>query len=412
MKPRIVLTMIVKDEEHVIERALSSCYKMIDSYCIVDTGSTDLTKEKIKNFFGEKGIEGKIVDFPFTNFEECRNVSIKEAEELGEYGFWMDADEQLILNDTFNKTFLTDYLKNNNYDQLLIQCNYGNMTYARAQFYKLDVGFEWTGPVHEVLVLKSRQSSVGSFTFGKMFIQADGASWQDPDIYKKYEEHARILLEYQEKNNWEDPRWTFYLAQSYRDAGNLILEKEPKSELGLTFIKKSIQFYTERAEDTRGFYQEIYFSLLMVSRLSYHVSGNSTIVGNLMKCEENNPDFRVEHLFNLVSYLQSENLHKNALLYTTKALSYIKNKKEINSTALFREDYIYDWAMYDMHGISLYYTGDIEQGLKFCKHSLKKAQNEHATNPDIERISNNVKSIQAEIDRIKNLSQSKGNIKI
>ena len=48
---KIVLTMIVKDEEHVIERALKSCYKMIDSYCIVDTGSTDKTKEIIKTFF-------------------------------------------------------------------------------------------------------------------------------------------------------------------------------------------------------------------------------------------------------------------------------------------------------------------------------------------------------------------------
>ena len=95
----IVLTMIVKDEEHVIERALLSCVNMIDSYCIVDTGSTDKTKEIISSFFAKyPKIKGEIIDFPFTNFEECRNKSIEGGRKYGSYGFWMDADEQLKLN--------------------------------------------------------------------------------------------------------------------------------------------------------------------------------------------------------------------------------------------------------------------------------------------------------------------------
>ena len=107
---KIVLTMIVKDEGHVIERALSSCYRMVDSYCIVDTGSSDDTKEKITSFFDSKNIKGKIIDFPFTNFEECRNQSIIHGKDLGDFGFWMDADEQLILNEDFNKSSLDFFL--------------------------------------------------------------------------------------------------------------------------------------------------------------------------------------------------------------------------------------------------------------------------------------------------------------
>ncbi len=40
----ICLAMIVKDEAHVIARAIASVRPFIDSYAIVDTGSTDDTK--------------------------------------------------------------------------------------------------------------------------------------------------------------------------------------------------------------------------------------------------------------------------------------------------------------------------------------------------------------------------------
>jgi len=52
-RPTITLCMIVKDEEHVIKRCLESIYKYIDRYDISDTGSTDKTKEIIKEFFDE-----------------------------------------------------------------------------------------------------------------------------------------------------------------------------------------------------------------------------------------------------------------------------------------------------------------------------------------------------------------------
>ena len=51
--PKIGLCMIVKDEEHCIERCLESMYKHIDTWVICDTGSTDKTKEVIQKFFDD-----------------------------------------------------------------------------------------------------------------------------------------------------------------------------------------------------------------------------------------------------------------------------------------------------------------------------------------------------------------------
>ena len=53
-RPTVTLCMIVKDEEHIITECLESIYKYIDRYDITDTGSSDRTKEIIKEFFDEK----------------------------------------------------------------------------------------------------------------------------------------------------------------------------------------------------------------------------------------------------------------------------------------------------------------------------------------------------------------------
>tara|TARA_R110000737_G_scaffold295757_1_gene302407 strand:+ start:277 stop:1500 length:1224 start_codon:yes stop_codon:yes gene_type:complete len=405
MNTKVVLTMIVKDEEHVIKRALSSCYQMIDSYCIIDTGSTDKTKEVIKDFFDSKNIEGKIIDFEFTNFEECRNLSITEAKGLGDYGFWMDADEELVLKDTFNKTIFSQFLATSKLDQFQILCYYGGMNYFRSQFYSLSHDFYWYGPVHEVLK-SDTPIKTGQFDFGHMKITPDGNSWKTDDLSKKYQDHAEILLKYQEDNDWKDSRWTFYLAQSYKDASNIRLGKDPKDELGIKLAKKAIQYFTERVKVNSGFYQETFYSQLMLARQSFHTNTDEFVFQNLIKCEELNVDKRVEHLFNIGSFLQNSQLHKNALMYLKIALKYLK---EGTKASLFKEQYIYDWAIYDMYAISLFYTGNPQDALKYFKYALKKAENANARDIDLERVRNNVKSVELELQK-RNNANGTGNI--
>ena len=43
--PTLCLNMIVKNESKIITRLFDSVIKIIDCYCICDTGSTDNTKE-------------------------------------------------------------------------------------------------------------------------------------------------------------------------------------------------------------------------------------------------------------------------------------------------------------------------------------------------------------------------------
>ena len=84
----ISLCMIVKNEERVLADCLKSAQPFFNQMIVVDTGSTDRTKEIAKEFGAE------VYDYPWTDsFSAARNESLKFAK--GKWIFWMDADDTL-----------------------------------------------------------------------------------------------------------------------------------------------------------------------------------------------------------------------------------------------------------------------------------------------------------------------------
>jgi hypothetical protein len=88
----ISLCMIVKNEESVLARCLSSVQGIADEIIIVDTGSSDRTKEVAGRF------TDKVYDFPWIdNFSVARNTSFGLATQ--KYILWLDADDYLTEKD-------------------------------------------------------------------------------------------------------------------------------------------------------------------------------------------------------------------------------------------------------------------------------------------------------------------------
>ena len=93
----VSVCMIVKNEEKVLARCLDSLKGLYEELIIVDTGSTDSTKEIAA------GYTDKIYDFSWTgSFSEARNFSFSKA--TMEYIYSADADE--ILNEENRQKFL------------------------------------------------------------------------------------------------------------------------------------------------------------------------------------------------------------------------------------------------------------------------------------------------------------------
>jgi glycosyltransferase involved in cell wall biosynthesis len=84
--PTLSVAMIVKNEEETLPRLLHNIKDVVDEIVVVDTGSTDKTKE-IAEQYG-----AKIFEYPWDeNFSNARNESLKHCTK--EYIIWLDADD-------------------------------------------------------------------------------------------------------------------------------------------------------------------------------------------------------------------------------------------------------------------------------------------------------------------------------
>ena len=87
-KPLITLSMIVKNEEDMLEDCLKSVEGIVDEIVIVDTGSVDKTKE-IAFKYG-----AKVYDFAWVDdFAIARNEALKYS--TGQWILYLDADERI-----------------------------------------------------------------------------------------------------------------------------------------------------------------------------------------------------------------------------------------------------------------------------------------------------------------------------
>lgn len=91
MTPRLSVCLIVRDEALRLARALDSVKEIADELVVVDTGSSDTTREIARSF------EATVELFPWRDdFAAARNASFSAAR--GDWVLIMDADERLTLD--------------------------------------------------------------------------------------------------------------------------------------------------------------------------------------------------------------------------------------------------------------------------------------------------------------------------
>lgn len=101
--PTLTLCMIARDEEKTIGRALDSVKGIVDEMIVVDTGSSDGTREIVKEY-GGRVVESEWRD----DFSAARNEALREAE--GDYVLFLDADEYIDPRDRLGLAMLKKLL--------------------------------------------------------------------------------------------------------------------------------------------------------------------------------------------------------------------------------------------------------------------------------------------------------------
>lgn len=149
----ISLCMIVRNEEKILERCLDSVADLCDEIIIVDTGSTDRTKEIARKY------TELVYDFEWIDdFSAARNYAFSRATQ--EYIYSADADE--VLDSENRQRFRV--LKEAMLSEIeIVQMKYGNqMQFGtvynfdeeyRPKLFKRLRQFVWTEPIHETVRL-------------------------------------------------------------------------------------------------------------------------------------------------------------------------------------------------------------------------------------------------------------------
>lgn len=203
----ICLNMIVKNEARVIERCLQSIKPWIDSWVIVDTGSTDGTQEIIRACLQDRS--GELHESEWVDFSHNRNQALRLAKGKSDYILFIDADEFLVVN----HPAVFDRLEKDCY-AFWIHQKENSSFYLRNSLISQRIDWEWQGVIHEQITTSQSISREILEGLSVCSITTEGARYQDPDKYLK---DATIL----ERELQKDPShaiYQHYLGLSYEAA--------------------------------------------------------------------------------------------------------------------------------------------------------------------------------------------------
>lgn len=334
--PTVCLNMIVKNEAHVIRRCLESVLPFIDHWVIVDTGSSDGTQTLVRELMRSK--PGELHERPWKSFGHNRNEALQLAKPHADYLFFIDADEQLLLPPRFERARLAAH-------GYYLNCKYGGTTYARCALVSARLPWRWEGVVHEYLGC-DQPFQLQTLAGPTVLVSHDGARSRDPDTYLK----DAALLEEALRATPNNPRDTFYLAQSYRDAGQL---------------EKSREIYLRRAT-MKGWDEEGWYALYQVAMLDEKLNRDPAAVSfSYLSAYQRRPT-RAEPLVRLARYHRLRKEYELALLYARRAAALPRP-----ADLLFVDDATYHYSALDELAVAASYTSAKEEGRTALRELMK-----------------------------------------
>ncbi len=322
----VCLNMIIKNESSVIERCLETVKPLIDYWVIVDTGSTDGTQDIVKAFM--KDVPGELHERPWENFAHNRNEALNLARDKSDYILFIDADEVF----EFDRDYKFPSL---NKDCYYIHTKYSGLHYDRLRLVSNAASCQWVGSLHEVLTFNTPPSSDALEGIVNI-VYTDGARSKNP---KKFDDDA-ALLENEVVKNPNETRTRFYLAQSYKDAGN---------------IPEAIKNYQIRVA-MQGWDQEVYWSLLQIAILNELLQKPAEeILESYFKAFHFRPS-RAEPLYYLAKWYRIKGDYA-----TSYSLSKIALAMPYPDERLFLEGWIYEYGLKLENSIAAYWLGKYEE---------------------------------------------------
>jgi glycosyltransferase involved in cell wall biosynthesis len=330
--------MIVKDEAHVIRRCLESVRPLIDTWVILDTGSTDGTQDVIRETLAD--LPGELHESPWKGFDLSRTEAIDLARDRADYLLFIDADDVM---DT-DAGFTMPELSHDCYD---FEVRHGPIVHWRSTMVSTRLPWRYVGVLHEYLECGT-QFSRATFEGARMVIMGGGGRLQGSQR-QKYLRDAAILKDGLAKEPG-NARYVFYLAQSWRDAG------EPA---------KALTQYDRRA-DMGGFAEEVFCARLYAARLAMELKRRAPeVMARFLDAHESRPT-RAEPLGELARLCRVNGERWPLAYMFARRAAELPQPNDI----LFVEHAWYEWRALDELAVSSYWMGEYRESLECCEKLL------------------------------------------
>ena len=245
-RPEICLAMLVRDESDVIERCLRSVAPHIDSWIIVNAGSSDEMSGKIANVLGT--VPGSVVHRPFVAFDDNRTELMELVYERGpDWALLMDAEMVLEVQGDLHDA-VSEFQDR---EALLVEVRGRDIEVPMPQIVRGTRHWRYEGAAHEVLTTAGRPRSA-------ITSRVRVRDLADSRSRLERLEQDKDLLEKRHEQTPQDPRTTFYLAQTYRDLG--------RTDVALRLYAERANTTYESAWDEETFYAQYQLGVLQADR--------------------------------------------------------------------------------------------------------------------------------------------------
>jgi len=346
----ICLCMIVKNEALVIQRCLDSVRSLISHWVIVDTGSTDGTQDVIRQHL--RDIPGTLHESPWQDFAHNRSEALRLARPHASYSLVIDADDLLELAQDFEMPALTQ-------DSYSVNICDGSHRYPRTQLVNNRFDWYYRGVLHEFITCDA------SCTSGHLDINMrrlhDGARRKDPSVFQRDAEVFEKALRV-ETDSYLRSRYTFYLAQSYRDA------RQPA---------KALQCYLSRAE-LGGWAQEVFYSYYQAARCMEQLDYSDKIILGTYSLATHALPERVEAAHAASKLCRIRKMYQRGYDIAKASLG-----KPLLPDALFGEPWVYETGLLDEFAVNAYWVGKHVECLDACLTLLESGKMASAELPRI-----------------------------
>lgn len=342
----LTLTMIVKDEARTIARTLASVRQHIDRWVILDTGSSDDTRDIVRREL--QGVPGELHEEPFVDFATTRNLGLERCGDATDFILWLDADDE-VTGGAALRAFLERERKQSGpaHDAFLLQVE-TEISFWSVRVVRSRAGYRFAGAVHEVLCHPAQPTP--SSKLPGVLIRHHPA----PDAIersRKRRERDLVLLTAALARDPSHARSAFYLAMTYLWLG--------RHDEAVTAFRRRIAL--------GGWVEEVYQAKMGLAEAAQKRGDAWSEVLALYLDAHASAPHRAEPLYRIALHYNGGREHALCLLFARRGADLPFPAKDVH----FVDADVYAWGLHDLIASSAYWLGEFALGEEAARKAVR-----------------------------------------